>query len=143
MIVMLKRRFAPQLPHANDASPIVHKRGHDLRVATAADSATNNNLLRRPAADVLSPAIPLVFIGRNRDGFWVARDADRQFGGIFLSQRSALQFADRHNWPAGCATMILAERFELDIENGGNPFVAHLVAAKRILTRIANGITAS
>jgi hypothetical protein len=39
--------------------------------------------------------------------------------------------------------MILSERIELDIENRGNRFVAHLVAAKRILTRIANGITAS
>jgi hypothetical protein len=143
MIVMSKRRFAPQLSHANDASPIVRNRGYDLRIATAARPAANNDLLRRPAADVLSSAIPLIFIGRNRDGFWVARDADGQFGGIFLSQRSALRFTDRHTRPAVCATMILSERFELDIENRGNRFVAHLVAAKRILTRIANGITAS
>ena len=143
MIVMLKRRFAPQLPHANDASAIVHKRGHDLRVATAANSATNNNLSAPALQPRSQPCNPLGFIGRNRDGFWVARDGDGQFGGIFLSQRSALRFTDRHTRPAGCATMILSERFELDIKNRGNRFVAHLVAAKRILTRIANGITAS
>ena len=143
MTVMSKNRFAARPQYANDATPAVRTLHHGLRIATTARPATNNDLLRRPAADVLSPAIPLIFIGRNRDGFWVARDADGHFGGIFLSKRSALRFADRHTRPAGCATMILSERFELDIENRGNPLVARLGAAKRILTRIAKGFTAS
>ena len=32
--------------------------------------------------------------------------------------------------------MLLSGRFELDIENKGNPLVVHLGAAKRVLTRL-------
>ena len=33
--------------------------------------------------------------------------------------------------------MFLSERFELDVENKGNPLVAHLAAARRIVLRLA------
>src|SRR5665811_2380665 len=69
--------------------------------------------------DCLSEAIPLFFIGRNKDGFWVAREADGRVGGIFVLKRSALLFANTNTQPRGCATMFLSERFELDIENKG------------------------
>ena len=77
-------------------------------------------------AAIVSEAIPAFFIGRNNEGFWIARDVKGQIGGIFLLENSALSFAKRNSWPAGCATIFPSERFELDLENKGNPLVAHL-----------------
>ena len=104
--------------------------------------ASVTKLPQRPDPSILSDAIPLFFIGQNRDGFWVARDADGRVGGIFVFKQSALQFADKNAPPVGCAKMFLSERFELDIENKGNPLVARLGAAKRVLTRVARRLTA-
>lgn len=89
----------------------------------------------RPGPDVLSRAIPVVFIGRNRDGFWVARDADGKFGGLFWRKGSALHFAKANAGPAGCAALFPQDRFELDLENHGSPLVAGLGAAKLFLGR--------
>jgi hypothetical protein len=75
---------------------------------------------------IVNEAIPAFFIGRNRDGFWVARDARGRTGGVFLFEYSALAFARRNSRPAGCATIFPLERFELDLENEGNPLVGHL-----------------
>jgi hypothetical protein len=100
-------------------------------------------LPQRPDPSILSEAIPLFFIGRNKDGFWVARDAGGGNGGIFLLKHSALQFANTNTQPWGCATMFVEERFELDIENKGNPLVAHLGAARRLVSRLAQRLTAS
>jgi hypothetical protein len=89
----------------------------------------------RPGPDVLSRSIPVVFIGRNRDGFWVARDADGKFGGLFWRKGSALHFAKTNAGPAGCAALFPRARFELDLANHGNPLVAGLAAAKLFLGR--------
>jgi hypothetical protein len=89
----------------------------------------------RPGPDVLSRSIPVVFIGRNRDGFWVARDADGKFGGLFWRKGSALHFAKTNAGPAGCAALFPQDRFELDLENHGNPLLAGLAAAKLFLGR--------
>jgi hypothetical protein len=75
---------------------------------------------------VLNEAIPAFFIGRNKEGLWVARDAKGRIGGIFLLENSALSFARRNSRPAGCATIFPSERFELDLENKGNPLAAQL-----------------
>jgi hypothetical protein len=76
--------------------------------------------------NIFNAAIPAFFIGRNRDGFWVARDVSGQIGGIFLFESSALSFARKHCEPKGCATIFPAERFELDLENHGNPLIGQL-----------------
>lgn len=89
----------------------------------------------RPAVDVVSAAIPVVFIGRNRDGLWVARDAEGKFGGLFWRKESALRFAQRCAATTGYATVFPQARFELDIENAGNPLVGHGGSARRIVTR--------
>ena len=90
---------------------------------------------------VVSAAIPAFFIGRNKDGFWVARDAKGQIGGIFLLENSALSFARKRSEPVGCATIYPSERFELDVENEGNRFVPRLGSlihfAGRIRQRMA------
>ncbi|HZL27461.1 MAG TPA: hypothetical protein VFC39_13130 [Acidobacteriaceae bacterium] len=124
--------------------PAAASRGqrHGLtRQPVAPNAATR--LPQRPDLSILSEAIPLFFIGRNKDGFWVARDADGRIGGIFLLKHSALRFANRNTQPWGCATMFVEERFELDIENKGNPFVARLGAAKRLVSRLAQRLAAS
>jgi hypothetical protein len=81
---------------------------------------------------IVSEAIPQFFIGRNKEGFWVARDAKGKSGGLFLFENSALSFARRNSLPAGCATIHPSERFELDLENAGNPLVAQLGPLKRL-----------
>jgi len=86
----------------------------------------------RPDASVLNEAIPLFFIGRNRNGLWLAREAGGRAGGIFLFRESALRFAGLYSLPGGCATMILKGRFELDIPSQGSPLVVWLDAAIRM-----------
>jgi hypothetical protein len=85
---------------------------------------------------ILNETIPAFFIGRNMEGFWVARDAKGQIGGIFLLENSALSFAKRNSRPAGCATIFPAERFELDLENSGNPLVGQLGSLKRLAMQV-------
>lgn len=85
----------------------------------------------RPDPGVLSEAVPLFFLGRNKNGFWVAREAEGRTGGVFLFKRSALRFAEKNSAQVGCATLFLTERIELDVDNQGNPLVAWLDAAMR------------
>jgi hypothetical protein len=87
----------------------------------------------RPGPEVIHESIPVFFIGRNRDGLWVARDAEGKLGGIFWRKESALRFAHRSAGPIGSATVFPQARFELDIENAGNPVVAQLGPLKRLL----------
>jgi hypothetical protein len=82
--------------------------------------------------DIVSAAIPAFFIGRNKDGFWVARDTKGEAGGLFLFETSARSFARRNSRPMGCATIYPSEGFELDLKNKGNPLVAHLGPLKRL-----------
>jgi hypothetical protein len=84
---------------------------------------------------IVNEAIPAFFIGRNKDGFWLARDVKGKIGGVFLFESSALSFARRHSRPAGCATIFPSERFELDLENQGNALVAQLGPLMRLANR--------
>ena len=97
----------------------------------AAGPGTAAKFPQRPDARVLSEAIPLFFIGRNKNGLWVAREAEGRTGGVFLLKWSALRFAKQNSAPAGCAIMFLVESFELDIENQGRRFVTWLEAIRR------------
>jgi hypothetical protein len=75
---------------------------------------------RRPPSSVLSGSISLFFLARSRVGLWIAREAEGRTGGIFLFKKSALRFAQQNG---GGATMFLAERLELDVENRGNKLI--------------------
>jgi hypothetical protein len=92
---------------------------------------------------VINASIPVFFVGRNRDGFWLARDAKGEHGGIFLFKSSALAFVRRTCAPAGCATIFPSERFELDVENQGNPLIDYLKPLLRLVTSAGNGATDS
>jgi hypothetical protein len=91
---------------------------------------------------IVNAAIPAFFIGRNKEGFWVARDAKGRIGGIFLLENSALSFARRNSRPAGCATIFPSERFELDLENKGNPLAAQLGSLIHLATRFRERMAA-
>ena len=97
----------------------------------------------RPDPEVLSEAIPVFFIGRNRDGCWVARDAEGRCGGLFWRKEGALRFARRSAGPVGCATVFPRGHVELDIENAGNPFVPRMAAIRHLLMRAVSTIMAS
>ncbi|HEY1982998.1 MAG TPA: hypothetical protein VGH13_23200 [Xanthobacteraceae bacterium] len=100
-------------------------------------SATRCSLVRlpaRPDSQVLSTAIPLFYIGQNKHGFWVVREAAGRNGGSFLRRQSALCLA-RDCEPEGCATMFLGEPLELDVENQGNRLIAPLTAAIEFTAR--------
>lgn len=98
--------------------------------------------LKRPGPEIVSPAIPLFFIGRDHDGFWIARDADGETGGLFLFRKSAVRFANEsaraRGWESG-ATMSVPQPFELDIENRGNALINILRSAKRLGLRLWSG----
>jgi hypothetical protein len=98
-------------------------------------STTARSLFQPLDPGVLNASIPAFFIGRNKDGFWLARDVKGQIGGIFLLESSAVAFARRHAFPLGCATIFPAERFELDAENQGNPLIGYLGPLLRLATR--------
>ncbi len=100
-----------------------------------ATSATVAQLPRRPDASALSETIPLFYIGRNKSGLWVVREAAGGSGGLFLFKQSAARFARRQSEPAGCAMMFLAEPFELDVENQGSRFAGLFAAAYEIVAR--------
>src|ERR1700730_12272519 len=100
------------------------------RSYAASDAA--HGLPRRPDASVISEAIPLFYIGRNKNGLWVAREAEGRTGGIFLARRSAGRFARESCEHGGCATMFVAEPRELDFENRDNLPVGYSAAAKYV-----------
>jgi hypothetical protein len=85
-------------------------------------------------SSIISDAIPAFFIGRNRAGFWVAREAKGRIGGIFLLKSSALSFAHAQSAPTGCATIFPSEKFELDLENEGNLVAVRLASLMRLAT---------
>jgi hypothetical protein len=86
--------------------------------------------------DVINEAIPAFFVGRNQEGFWVARDVKGKVGGIFLFEHSAVSFARRKSRPKGCATVFQSERFELGLENKGNPLIVQFGELKHLATRV-------
>jgi hypothetical protein len=110
------------------------ERSGNLPVEKAPTAATR---FRQPDAGVVNEAIPAFFIGRNKEDFWVARDAKGRIGGIFLLENSALSFAKENSQSAGCATIYPSERFELDLENSGNPLVAQLRPLMRLRRQTA------
>jgi hypothetical protein len=85
---------------------------------------------------IVSEAIPAFFIGRNKEGFWVARDAKGRIGGLFLLENSALSFARKCSWPGGCVTIFPSEKIELDLANSGNPLIAQIEPLRRLALRL-------
>jgi hypothetical protein len=81
---------------------------------------------------IVNVTISAFFVGRNIEGFWVARDANGQIGGIFLLENSALSFARRNSEPGGCATI-----FHLNsaLKNRDNRLATPIVSLTRLMRR--------
>src|SRR5258705_8265213 len=90
------------------------------------EPATTATPFRPLDASIVSDAIPAFFIGRNKDGFWVARDVKGQNGGIFLLKPSAVLFARVQSGPEGCATFFPSDRVDLHLKKNGNPLIPFL-----------------
>jgi hypothetical protein len=114
----------------------------EARRGDFAESGSMFEFPRRPDATVISRAILLHYIAQNRDGFWLARDAEGRNGGLFLFKRSALRFARRISAPSGCATMVLSEPLELDVPNQGSQIVGAFAAAIAAFERRAPALVA-
>jgi len=106
------------------------------RRPTSADGSNPSTALRPLDPDVVSASIPTFFISRNKAKLWIAREACRRVGGMFLFKSSAVDFANRQSAPTRCALVFPAETFELDIENRGNALIVLVEGAKRLLSRV-------
>jgi hypothetical protein len=122
------------------AMPLAHVSfSKSQALAQALPASTQPNCFQPLDPGVVNASIPTFFVGRNRDGFWIARDARGQHGGMFLFRNSALAFARRAAGSFGCATVFPSERFELDVENEGNPLIRYFKPLLRLLTPGVNG----
>jgi hypothetical protein len=121
-----------RMQHAAAVAGNVHPRQPEGTppVAAADQSKASTNRFDFPAPDLLSEALPAFFIGRNKAGLWVAREAQGRAGGLFLFKSSAIAFACARS----CATIFPDERFELDLANEGNPFATHPASLVRYAT---------
>jgi hypothetical protein len=109
--------------------------GEAARALPAAEPSGVTAPFRPLDPGIVHDEIPAFYIGRNIEGFWVARDVNGRIGGIFLLEHSALSFARKNSQPSGCATIFPSERFELDLENSGNPLVERVGWLKRLAIR--------
>ena len=94
---------------------------------------------QRPDGTILNETIPLFFVARDKDGFWIARNADVAIGGKFFLKYSALRFAGYYN---ASAIMMLTEVYSLDTRNTGNRFARQLRPTRRLLRDIASKFNA-
>ena len=117
------------------STPEVARKSEHSGISSADAPATVAAQFRPLDPGIVNETIPAFFIGRNMEGFWVARDAKGQIGGIFLLENSALSFARRNSGPGGCATIFPSERIELDLDNRGNPLVVPLGWLKHLAVR--------
>lgn len=129
-----------QTPRRSTAA--IEQAGERSDILPAVEPATVTTQFQPLDPDVVSEGIPAFFIGRNKEGFWVAREVKGKIGGIFLLKNSALSFAKRNSWPAGCATIFPSERFELDLENNGNPLAVQLRALIHFAMRLRRRMVA-
>jgi hypothetical protein len=112
-----------------------------MEILTLAFQMHTERLPPRPDRTVLNASIPLFFIGRNRTGFWVARESTGRCGGLFLFRRSAAQFARRNGLAGACATMLVEHSIELDLSNQGNRLVELIATTSDIVRRRAPFVT--
>ncbi|WP_271553770.1 hypothetical protein [Bradyrhizobium sp. CCBAU 45394] len=60
-------------------------------------------------------APPIVFVGRNRAGNWVAREKRGSFGGLFINRAEALKYALLKNGRHPESVIEVTREIELDI----------------------------
>lgn len=120
-----------------DFAAVTSERTPNSRRGAVAAPVRTNEFPPRPDATVISEAIPLFYVSQNRSGFWLAREAEGRHGGLFVSKRSAVRFAQSRNRRLSCAIMILPAPIELDTPNQGSRTVACLAAIVAAADRYA------
>src|SRR5579871_629741 len=128
--------------HPNRRSPWL---ANDLcigRTRAARRMRPTMNTPQRPDPSIVSSAIPMVYVGRNHDGLWVALDADSGIGGLFLFKSGALRFGHRRRNGRLSATMEMTE-LELPGRNRGNPLAGSFAAAMHVAARVIAKVAAA
>jgi hypothetical protein len=64
-----------------------------------------------------SAALPLVFIGRNRKGDWVAQEQNGLYGGLFINRAQAIKYALSENGRHPETIVELSCEIELDMSD--------------------------
>ena len=65
-----------------------------------------------------SAALPLVFIGRNHRGDWVAQEQNGRYGGLFVNRAQAIKYALAENGRHPETIVELSREIELDMNAG-------------------------
>jgi hypothetical protein len=133
-------RMQHAIPEAVSARRLPCSRPESSAARTPVRAETPNNQLQPLGEDILSAAIPTFFIGRNKSGLWIAREARGRIGGIFLLKSSALAFARAQSGSEPCAFVFPSESFELDLENEGNPLARHAESLLHVAARLGRRI---
>ncbi|WP_024516932.1 hypothetical protein [Bradyrhizobium sp. Tv2a-2] len=128
------------MPRAATEVERMGRAGPQEDAQTAATTASPDLTFAPLDPNIVSATIPAFFIGRNMQGFWVARERNGAIGGIFLLESSALSFARSQGGEAGCATIFPARRFELDVRNDGNPLVNFVAPLMRKVAQLCQRI---
>ena len=64
-----------------------------------------------------STALPLVFIGRNHKGDWVAQEQNGLYGGLFVNRAQAIKYALFENGRHTETIVELSREIELDMSD--------------------------
>ena len=64
-----------------------------------------------------SAALPLVFIGRNHKGDWVAQEQNGLYGGLFVNRAQAIKYALFENGRHTETIVELSREIELDMSD--------------------------
>jgi hypothetical protein len=78
----------------------------------------NVKLVEPPSCS--SAAFPLVFIGQNHSGQWIAQEQNGLYGGLFVNRAQAIKYALAENGHHPETIVELSREIELDM-GGGAP----------------------
>jgi hypothetical protein len=79
-----------------------------------------------------SSASPIVFIGRNRRGQWVAQEQNGLYGGLFVNRAQAVKYALFENGHHAETIVELSREFELDMNRSSSAAPSQPTAARRV-----------
>ena len=82
-------RGNPLLGRPKRSAAVVEYQPERADISTAGGAATDSAPFQPLDSSIVSDTIPEFFIGRNGQGFWVAREATGRIGGVFLLEISA------------------------------------------------------
>ena len=78
-----------------------------------------------------SAASTVVFIGRNRNGQWVAQEQSGLYGGLFVNRAQALKYALAENGHHPETIIELSREIELDMHDSRSPVGLPPAASRR------------